>query len=193
MAIYTPRGLKIRLSVDQTFALMSRLYPEVDAFHILKLTEGLEAVPTMLGLIAGLICFYFKVSAFQIGILVFVAGLAGELITTFGLFFIPGLPKLGELYSYLSGYGIWLLITIVFGFISVGWLGVAAFFIGKFLALGIGARLDMWNMKRIHSKTGLAPTKSEVNFFNAYRLYANKLGKSTNIDVSQDELKEENW
>lgn len=53
--------------------------------------------------------------------------------------------------------------------------------------------IETIQMKKVHSKTGLALTTSEKNFFNAYRLHANRLGKTTDITVSDEELKEENW
>ncbi len=67
MAIFTPRGLKIRLPVDYAFALMARLYPKVDAFKVLKTTESLELIPSVITLLTGLVCFYLRLPAFEIG------------------------------------------------------------------------------------------------------------------------------
>lgn len=193
MAIYTPRGLKIRLRMNHAFALMARLYPKVDAFKVLKTTEGLESIPDMLALIVGLVSFYLKLDPHQIGLYTFIASVAGTAITLLGAFIVPGLPRLGTLYSYISGFGIILISAAVYGFISVGWQGVAAFFIGKFAAGLFNNVVEFWNVKRIHSKIGIALTLSEINFFNAYRLHASELGKSTDITVSDEELEEDNW
>ena len=193
MAIYTPRGLKIRLGVNHAFALMARLYPKVDAFKILKTTEGLESVPAMLAFIVGTASFYLGLNPYEIGLYVLIASVVGEMITTFGFFIIPGLPKLGTFYSYISGFGILLTVLAVYGFFSVGWQGVVAFFVGKFLAGIINSSIGFWNVKRIHSKIGIPLTASEINFFNAYRLHASAIGKSTDITILDEELKEENW
>ncbi len=193
MAIYTPRGLKIRLSVNHAFALMARLYPKVGAFQVLKTTEGLESIPGMLAFVAGTTSFYLKLDPYSIGLYVLVASVVGTIITTFGLFVVPGLPRLGTLYSYISGFGILLIILAVYGFLSVGWQGVVAFFVGKLVAGVINNAIGFWNAKRIHSKIGTPLTISEINFFNAYRLHAAGLGKSTDMTVSEEELKEENW
>ena len=193
MAIYTPRGLKIRLRMNHAFALMARLYPKVDAFKVLKTTEGLESIPGMLALVVGLISFYLGLDPYQIGLYTLIASVAGTAITTFGVFIVPGLPKLGTLYSYISGFGILLILSAVYGFVSVGWQGVVAFFIGKLIAGIINWGIEFWNTKRIHSKIKIPLTGSEINFFNAYRLHASELGKSTDITVSDEELKEENW
>lgn len=193
MAIYTPRGLKIRLGVGHAFTLMARLYPDVDAFKILKTTEGLESIPAMLAFIAGLVSFTLHLHPLEIGFYVFIVSVAGALITGFGLFLIPGLPKLGTIYSYLSGFGILLIVLAIYGFYSAGLYGVAAFFGGKFLAGIINNGIGFLITKRIHSQVGLALTTSEINFFNAYRLHASRLGKSTDITVTDEEALQENW
>jgi len=193
MAIYTPRGLKIRLKTNHAFALMARLHPKIDAFKVLKTTEGLESIPGIFALIAGLVSFYLGLQPYQIGLYTLIASVIGTIITIFGVFIIPGIPKLATLYSYISGFGILLIISAIYGFVSVGWQGVAAFFIGKLIAGIINWGIEFWNSNRIHSVIGNALSGSEINFFNAYRLHASAIGKSTDITVSDEEMKEENW
>ena len=91
MAIFTPRGLKIRLPFDYAFALIARLYPKVDAFEVLKTTEGLKLIPSLITFITGFVCFYLRLPVFEIGLYVFIASIAGFLMTFFGLFIIPGI------------------------------------------------------------------------------------------------------
>jgi len=193
MAIYTPRGLKIRLPIDYSFALMARLYPSVDAFRILKTTEGIESVPQFLVFTTAVVCFLNRISPMGTGILVFTAHFAGYFLMQRGLFLVPGLVGAGTLYSYLSGYGLFITSTIIVGFLTTGWRGLAAYglarlmgFIVNFLSEGIQAR-------RTFRQTGLAVTASEVHFINAYRLHASRLGLSTDVSVSQWELDEANW
>ncbi|KJS19653.1 MAG: hypothetical protein VR72_17785 [Clostridiaceae bacterium BRH_c20a] len=50
----------------------------------------------------------------------------------------------------------------------------------------------IWS-KNSYKKIGIPLTASERNFYNSYRLYASSLGITTNIDVSENELEEENW
>ena len=193
MAIFTPRGLKIRLPLDYAFALIARLYPKTDAFKILKTTEGLESIPSLITFATGLVCFYLRLPSFKIGLYVFITSIVGFLITSFGLYIIPGLDQLGIFYSYISGFGVLLILLAVYGFTTVGWQGVIIFFVAKFLAGIVKIPIETMQMKKIYSKTGLALTASEKNFLNAYRLHANRLGKTTDITVSDEELKEENW
>jgi len=193
MAIYTPRGLKIRLSVNHVFALIKRLYPEVDAFRVLKTTEGIESLTSMATFIAALTCFLLKVDPLYIGISACVAYLIMTFINMTGFYIIPGLVMLGTLYSYISGFSILLIALLIVGYFLVGWQGIIAFFIGKFLGWAISQVFELQQMKKIKEIVGVPLTASERSFFNAYRMHASKLGKSLDIDVSDEELTEENW
>lgn len=193
MAIFTPRGLKIRLQLDYTFALMARLFPKVDAFRVLKTTEGLEQLNGSATFIVGFICFYLKLEPVQIGILVFTASFIITVLDIKGLFLFPGLVSIGTLYSYLTGYGLLLIVLSVAGLLLVGWQGVLAFFAARLLAGMINGLLNWLEVKRIHELSNLALTASERHFFNAYRLHASRLGITTDISVTDEELKRENW
>lgn len=193
MAVFTPRGLKIRLEVDYCFALIARLYPQAGAFKVLKTTEGLELVPSFLAFVTGLVCFSLKFEPIQIGLFVLFASLIGFLITLAGFYVIPGLPTLSTLFSYISAFGIVFIFLTIFGFVLVGWQGVVGFFAGRLVGWIINTLLDNFESDRIYKKTGAHIFGSERNFLNAYRLHAAKLGKTTDVYVSDDELKSENW
>jgi hypothetical protein len=111
----------------------------------------------------------------------------------FAFYVIPGLVTVGTLFSYISGYGIILIATFVVGFVLVGWQGVLAFYIGKLIAEIISQCLEFWKTKRSHKLTGHAFTSSEVNFFNAYRFHASRIGVTTDIDLKDKEAEQENW
>jgi hypothetical protein len=203
MSIYTPRGLAINLPVSYAFALMQRLYPTVDAFKVLKTVEGLQSIPGVFTFVTGLVCFYLKVAPYQIGLCIFCASVIGTVITLFGLT-VPGLPVVGTLYSYVSGFGILFVVVVVYGFVAVGWQGVLALFVGRLLAAIINWVLASWNAKRLYARIDKRLFLPELNFLNAYRLHASSVlaspsmsfqefKKRIDVSVSQDEMKEENW
>lgn len=193
MAIYTPRGLKVRVSVPYAFALMARLAPRVSPFRVLKTTEGLECLPGMLAFIAGMLTFGMRLPPLHIGLAVGGAQLFGVLLTWLGLFLIPGLVFLGTIFSYLAGYGILLAAVAAFGFASVGWRGVLAYFVAR-LAAGFASMIfGFWQTGRNKKLAGQALTTSEVNFLNAYRLHASRLGITTDIDLNDGETQEGHW
>jgi len=193
MAIYTPRGLKIRIDVPYAFGLMARLYPKVTPFKILKTTEGIESLPGMLAFIAGMVGFGLHLPLLQIAILVFVCCVAGALINALGFYIVPGLVGLGTIYSYLSGYGIYLTVVIVTGFTLEGWQAVLSFFAGRIVAAGVNQILEFWQTSRYQKLTGYVFTGSEISFFNAYRLHASRIDVTTDIDISDEEEKENHW
>lgn len=193
MAIFTPRGLKIRLGADYTFALMARLYPKISAFKILKTAEGLQSIPSLLTFIIGITAFYLHLDSLQIVLCTIAASILGTMITIFGVFIIPALPTLSTLYSHVCGFGIFLTIIVSYGMLSVGWKGTLAFLLGQLTGWIINEGIDLWHSKRIYSKTQTPFTLSEINFLNAYRLHADKIGITRDLSVSEQELKEENW
>lgn len=193
MPIYTPRGLKIRLSVEYAFGLIARLYPKVDAFRVLKTTEGIESLPTLFTFVVGLYCFFTHVQPTNTAVAVFVAYLVASIMNLRGLYIIPGIVSLGTLYSYVSGFGILLVVLLILGLITAGWQSVLAFLVGKAVGWGVNQILELWDTKRAFRLSGHPFTASEKFFFNSYRLHASRLGVTTNIELSENELVEDNW
>ena len=60
MALFTPRGLKLRLPTAYAFALMARVYPQTDAFRVLQLTEEVENLGALASFIAGIAAFSLR-------------------------------------------------------------------------------------------------------------------------------------
>ncbi|MHB8773430.1 MAG: hypothetical protein ACYC7J_20760, partial [Syntrophales bacterium] len=154
MPIYTPRGLKIRLSVDYAFGLIGRLYPKVDAFRVLKTTEGIESLPTLFTFVVGLYCFIADVQPTNTAVAVFAAYLVASIMNLRGLYIIPGVVSLGTLYSYVSGFGILLIVLLIVGLITAGWQSVLAFLVGKALGWGVNLILEFWDTKRAFRLSG---------------------------------------
>lgn len=193
MAIYTPRGLKIRIAVPYAFGLMARLHPKVTPFRILKTTEGIEVLPGMLAFIAGIVTFVMRLSPFEIGAAVAAAQLLGRLTNLFGLYVVPGLIALSTVFSYFAGWGVFLIISAVVGLNFSGWQGLLAFFLGRLAAGVVGLGLEFWQTSHYYKLTGHAFTSSEVHFFNAYRIHASRVGVTKDIDLNEEEMKEEHW
>ncbi|HER00120.1 MAG TPA: hypothetical protein ENO22_12345 [candidate division Zixibacteria bacterium] len=193
MAIYTPRGLKIRLSVAEAFALMKRLYPSVKPFKILKTVEGIEYIPAFLSTIAALIAFAFEMAFPMIIILVTLAYISGVYMNTSGFYLVPGIISLSTYFSYIPGIWVVEIGIIIFGFIVIGWKASVAFVVGRLIGWITQLVIEHSEMHRVYNTTGLIITASERFFFNAYRNHAVWRGKSTDITCSEEELSKENW
>jgi len=193
MGIYTPRGLKIRIAIPYAFGLIARLYPQVSAFKVLKTTEAIESLTSIATFIAALICFIMHLDAVQIAVIISITYIASVLLNTFGLFIIPGQVAIGTLYSYISGYGLLIIVIAIVGYLTTGWQGVVAYFAGKFTGWCVARVIEFIETRRYFKLTGFAFTASERCFFNAYRLHAVKHGITTDIDLSEEEMEQENW
>lgn len=176
MPISTPRGLKIRLQPEYAFSLLARLDPQVHPFRVLKTVEGIAEIPSATALIAGLLCFIARLEPTAVLMYVLIATLIARLLTLYGWFVIPGMVAIGTAYSYLAGFGILILIVGAVGMTTVGWRGVAAFFVAKVFAGAVGYILELWEVKRVFRHTGVSLTGSERSFLNAYRLHASHVG-----------------
>ena len=193
MAIYTPKGLKVRLTVAQAFALMSRLYPNVKPFDILKRTEAIDLLPATMSFITALAFFSAISNLSYIGIAIILASTIGILMNKFGFYFIPGIIRLAATYSFFAGFGVLFITAIVYSYIRVGWKGPVVYLAASAFSGIIGWAEELLFMKRAYSATGFPITGAERSFFNAYRLYAVTFGMTTDISLSDEELDDANW
>jgi hypothetical protein len=193
MAIYTPRGLKVRLAIDVAFALIARLHPRVDAFAVLKTTEAIECAPATATFIVGMTCFALGIPPVATGVSVAVTALLVYVLDRrFWLALAPLIP-IARIYSYISGYGVLLLVAALFGYWETGWAGVAAFLAGKASAALVNYFVEVAWMKRVSEKIVQVFTASERHFFNAYRWHALRIGVSADVNVTTEELQPSNW
>ena len=116
----TPRGLKIRIDVQTGFALMARLWQkdnETDAFRVLKTCEGLEHIPSIFAFVAGLAGLFLGSEWWHVAAGIVGGSILGKLLTMFGAFVLPGLPTFATLWSWASGYGVFLLASVICSFL----------------------------------------------------------------------------
>lgn len=197
MAVTTPTGLTIRFPAEYTFALLARLWakdPRTDARRVLRTCEGIDSIPGMLGFLFGLIAgLSANVSVWWI----LVGGIGGRLIgyaiTSLGLFIIPGLVSLGMLWCYLPVLAISQIAAAVVVGMSRGW-GAAGIWITAVLAgVVLELLLDAVYARRTYRLTGLVLWSSDRSFINAYRLHADRLGVTRDLEVGVDEVLSSAW
>jgi hypothetical protein len=192
MAIYTPRGLKIRITVPEAFALMSRLYPKVDAFRVLKVTEGMQTTSGAMTLIAAIVSFSIPLDPMQIGLVTFLTYTLSASLLARGVVFSPAL-RIGIIYSYFSGFGIAFAGLVIYGYLTTGIHGLIGYAIGKFLAHVANLAIEFFFSLELKDKAGIVMTTSELYFINAYRWLAQQLGVTTDITLKDSELEQKNW
>ena len=195
MAIFTPRGLKIRLGKAYAFALMARVFPRVDAFRVLQLTEEVENMAALATFIVGIVAFAMRLDPLIVAVVVGGTSLAFSMVHLLGLFIPPFklILPLSRVYSWFAGYGVFLIGLLVFGFFTVGWKGVVAYIVGRIAACALAGAIDFAYAKAVFNKTGISMTASERSFFHAYRLSADSVGATRSLEVTDEEMDPENW
>jgi len=195
MAIYTPRGLKIRFSTPYSFSLMARLFPEITPFRVLKKTEAIENIPDALAAIGALVIAFFfpNMSCVKIFGAITAIYLVGSFMKLTGLFFIPLIIPISEAFSYIQGYGI---ITIALGVIGYFKIGLTKTIV--LILVLLATNIVDYLLEFIRALLCKAMNKpylgmSELDFINAYKMLAAKTGNSADINVSQIEIDSEAW
>ena len=187
MPIYTPRGLKIRLDPVIAFALLARLEPTVAPIDVLRTTEAIENAPSLVALLAAVVAIASGAAPWTIFWATLGATTVVATLTRFGIFIIPGLIPLSRLFSQVSGWGLFLSGVALLAWLTLGWQAAVAFLGGRIAATVANIGLEMQRGRYYLEHTGQAFTGAEVNFFSAYRLHAQAVGQSTNIEVAESE------
>ena len=193
----TPRGLEIQLDVPTGFALLARLWardPKTDAFRVLKTVEALEHIPTVAGFIGALIGLFWGSAAWQVAGGLIEGKILGKLLTMFGAFIFPGVVTLATWWSWVSGYGLLVGLGIASAWFLKGWEYGIAWIVGLVLGYVISVLfIETIQIKYYKDKIGVLIGQAEVNFINAYRLHADRLGLSHSIEIGDDEIQSGKW
>jgi len=194
MAIYTPRGLKIRYGVREAFLYLSRIYPQVHPFRVLQDAEAYEIFPAFCGVIAAIVCIVTKQSAMMLFCAVTGARLIAALIHYCDFMcLVPMsllLPVL-RVYGIMSGHGIIAIPILIVAFFVGGWLFSVAYLAS--IVFGYGLELTMDNAFSSYSrKVGRPRTGSELSFDQAFEYYCRRTGAPRD-DLSDEERCSENW
>lgn len=195
MAIYTPRGLKIRFSVPYCFSLMARIYPEVTPYNVLKTTEGIENISDLLAVLAAFVIILINPSEsfLVIGSIIMTLYLIGYFMKITGVFFIPMIVPFATLFSYVQGYGIITVVLAITGYIKFGLTKTVLILVVLVIANLLDYILELLRAIIARYKNSPHLTVSELDFLNAYQLYAAKVGASIDIYVSEEEIAQGNW
>jgi hypothetical protein len=209
--ITTPRGLPIPLPLDNSFCVMSRLYPTVKPYTILETTAGFYKMPGLVGFIAGITCFLLQLPAWQIAAITFAATVVGYVMSLLAIY-PPGLLRLARIYSLVTGCGLVLVGLSVLGVCTVGMLGTGMFWAARVLAEEVtivhanymGRKFlrvvdpEMCASVDAAAKCFRTPRASCDGFAmrcwgNAYATYASKYGAPIEAVASEEELESGKW
>ncbi|HNQ23005.1 MAG TPA: hypothetical protein PKK06_07920 [Phycisphaerae bacterium] len=201
MGLMTPRGLKVRLELPWAFGLLARLWiknAKTDAFRVLKTCEAIEEAPEVLALVAGFVVVVWgeQLPVWTIPLALVLGRVAGILLTQLGFIVVvrsTGLLFLAHIFSYVCGYGVLFVAEVPIVVYFRSWVGamwwVAGLILSEIVAFFVEHPFVSWHNRVI----GQPFTSSEINFFIAYRLHAQRLGISQDLDVSDAEVEDGAW
>lgn len=193
MAFYTPRGIKIRLRKEYAFALLARLYPRVEPGEVLCYMEGLQAIPYLLSVIAGILGLLFQVSLFQLSGMTATLFLMGYVMNSRAYYPLPGLARAGILFRRIRGGRIFFFGFLLFAWLRGGWDLFAVFYGTRFLVDMACKTADAAASQDYYRREGALFLMPERNFLNAYQHFAARLGKEINPELSEEEKNREIW
>jgi len=203
MTIYTPSAMPIGFSMDYAFTLLARLYPKLSPSKVLRIVQGMDKVPVLVSRSLALVMFLLHLSP----IIVFIISLIiPEIIYWMQLKgkYIGILVHLGVIFSIFGKLGLFTISLTVFGYYSSGLEGLAAFF---------GARLIGWLIiesfwesreterfasldRNRFTKLMLLGVKCGIYercFIHAYIFCAKRIGVTTDISISDQEIEKSDW
>jgi hypothetical protein len=195
VSTFTPRGLKIRLEAAWAFALMARLYPKVNAWKVLRTTEALEQLPAACSLVFGGVSIANGFSIYEISAYILLGSVIGSFLALSSLVRLPGVIPFANLCNVFPFFTVPWTILIIYGLYEYNWGlgGVLIIIFSKLLAFAIDLAIGFLRTRYVHSTSGEIVHSSETNFFHAYQYYAEQIGVTTSIEVSDEEMMEENW
>lgn len=189
---YTPRGLKIRIPIQEAFTYLGRIYPKRTPEQVLGTAEALDHMASVLPLV-GLIGLKLDFAVWATIAVAFSGVILGKLILWFGATnFLPGIVST----SYAWSRTPWLLrVPLVLGLAYwlqgkrgvLIWLAtIAACYIGE-------TTLEFIAHSRRYERHGTNFSDSELAFIQAWRHHALGLGVAWDREVTDGEIETGVW
>lgn len=181
-AIFTPRGLHVRLPAHVAFGLMAQLRPKVRPSEVLATTEAIEFTPTAVSKILALIGFVLQLTPAAVAVLTVVGRAAPNLLALAGLARRPGWLALGRLYRPVAGHGLSLVVVAAMGVLLDGPVAAVGFLAGTLVGGLINMLVDFLLMRRADPRLRQPLSSTERFFLDALRLHAERSGQELDLE-----------
>jgi hypothetical protein len=182
-AIFTPRGLHVRLPTHVAFALMAQLRPKVRPSKVLATTEAIEFTPTALSKLLALAGFALQLTPAAVAVLCALGRIVPNLVALAGVPRGSGWTALGRLYRPLAGYGLTLVAVAALGALIAGPFAAVGFLIGTLVGGIVNMLVDFLLMRRADPRFRQPLSSTERFFLDALRLHA--AGSAQRLDLEQ--------
>lgn len=192
MTIYTPGGMPINFPMNYAFTLLARLYPKYRPHKVLKIAQGMDKASEAVAYSLAFILFALRLPPVILFICVLV--IPGILYWMhIRSKYIEPVVNLGVIFSTVGKFGIISIGLAVFGYYSLGWQGLAAFFGARLVGGFVNTIFETQEKIRIKALAGVWYNEFDRCFVDAYRFCANKIGVTTDPYVSEQEIENDRW
>jgi hypothetical protein len=182
-AIFTPRGLHVRLPAHVAFGLMAQLRPEVRPAEVLATTEAIEFTPTAFSKLLALLGFALQLAPAAIGAVTVFGRVAPNLLALAGLTRGgPGWTALGRLYRPVAGHGLSLVVVAALGALLDGPVAAVGFLAGTLVGGLVNMLVDFLLIRRPDPRLRQPLSSTERFFLDALRLHAARSGRSLDLE-----------
>lgn len=194
-AIFTPRGLHVRLPTHVAFGLMAQLRPKIRPSEVLATTEAIEFTPTALSKLLALLGFAFQLEPIAIAVLTVLGRVVPNLLALAGLARHSGWTVVGRLYRPVAGHGLSLVVVAAVGALLAGPVAAVGFLAGTLVAGLLNMLVDFLLMRRADPRLRQPLSSTERFFLDALSLHAARSGQPLDLEriptTAKDE--EEAW
>jgi hypothetical protein len=190
-AIFTPRGLHVRLPTQVAFGLMAQLRPKVRPAQVLATTEAIEFTPTATSKVLALVGFVLQLPPPVILGLCALGRVVPDLLALAGVIHGPRWTALGRLYRPLAGRGGLTLIGVTaVGALIAGPIAAVAFLVGTLVGGTVNMLIDFLLMRRPDPRLKQPLSSTERFFLQALQEHAAGSGQA--LDLEQAPVTAEN-
>jgi len=139
-----PRGVKFYLNAVDAFALMKRVADKIKPFDLLWQAEVLWKMPGMFAMFTSLLLIYNRKPWMLF--LIVPSSILAKLIFIHLKFFVSNFSTpfrwVGNLYSVLTGYGLFFIGLVCLAYFKMGWLGVCLYIVANAVRIGVEGRME---------------------------------------------------
>ena len=187
-AIFTPRGLHVRLPPDVAFGLMAQLQPKVRHSAVLATTEAIEFTPTALSKLIALLGFAFQLAPIPLAVLCAAGRVLPDLLALASPGTAATISIVGRGYRPVAGHGLSLVVVAAIGALVAGPGAAAGFLVGTGVGGAVNMLVDFLLMRRVDPTFGQPLSSTERYFLEALRLHAERSGQR--LEVAPDAVRQ---
>ena len=193
-AIFSPRGLHVRLPTQVAFGLMAQLRPKVRPAEVLATTEAIEFTPTATSKLLALVGFALQLPPPVILALSALGRVVPDLLALGGVIHGPGWTALGRLYRPLAGRGGLTLIAVAaLGALIAGPIAAMAFLVGTLVGGTVNMLVDFLLLRRIDPRLKQPLSSTERFFLQALQEHAAGSGQALDLEQAPVTAEDGAW